>query len=66
MILKSAITADKQYVDKQNYQNFNFDRGTLSVVEAKIRNYRFFCVLRRREKQLTQRCSNKDAKESLE
>ena len=41
MILKSAIIADKQYV-QTTCQELIPDRGALSVVEAKIRNLKEF------------------------
>ena len=58
MILKSAIIADKQYV-QTICQKRNPDRGALSIVEAKIRNLKSFHVTRRHGK-LTQRRSNKE------
>ena len=53
MILKSAIIADKQYV-QTTCRERNPNRGALSIVEAKIRNLKSSYVTRRNSK-LTQK-----------
>ena len=58
MILKSAIIADKQYIQTTCREHIP-DRGALRVVEAKIRNLKSFHVTRRHAK-LTTRRSDKE------